>query len=56
MIITPAKFEDLMKKFDEEESREDKHIMADDLMCEVLSDLGYDAGVKIFQDMKKWYS
>ena len=31
------------------------HEEADDLMCEVLKSLGYEAGVKIFEEMTKWY-
>ena len=58
MIITPARFEDEMKRISEIPGYdpEDKHVRADDLMCKVLDSLGYSVGVKIFQDMEKWYS
>lgn len=35
---------------------EDAHILADELMCEVLEQFGYHAGVKVFKEMGKWYS
>jgi hypothetical protein len=35
---------------------ETKHIDADEIMCEVLIELGYGEGITIFQKMKKWYS
>ena len=57
MIITPAKFEDEMNRINtEDQDREIKHRAADDLICEVLSFLGYDKGVQIFKKMDKWYS
>jgi len=58
MIITPARFEDEMIRISKIPGYdpEGKHGRADDLMCKVLDSLGYGAGVKIFQDMEKWYS
>ena len=35
---------------------EDAHGKADDLMCEILTNLGYGEGVKIFEEMDKWYA
>lgn len=32
------------------------HSIADELMCELLKDLGYSDGVRIFRDMDKWYA
>lgn len=32
------------------------HIEADDLMCQLLIELGYDKGVEIFLDAPKWYA
>lgn len=32
------------------------HVHADDLMCELLIQLGYEEGVQIFNDMPKYYS
>ncbi len=37
--------------YDEEES----HPAADDLMCQLLSSLGYEAGVELFKESRKWY-
>ena len=33
----------------------DNHIYADNLMCQVLEELGYGEGVKIFHEIEKWY-
>lgn len=38
--------------FDEEMA----HVKADDLMMKVLTSLGYGEGVRIFDDMPKYYS
>ena len=32
------------------------HIEADRLMCEVLKELGYGDGVKLFEELHKWYA
>lgn len=56
VMVTPAEFEDEMKKLLENRSIEDRHIKADKLMCKALRDNGYSVGVKVFEDMEKWYS
>jgi hypothetical protein len=40
------------KGYDEENS----HGMADNLMCEVLIELGYEKGIEVFKQADKWYS
>lgn len=32
------------------------HLKMDDLMVKVLDELGYSKGIKIFEEMKKWYA
>lgn len=32
------------------------HYRADELIIELLNELGYNEGAKIFDDMPKWYS
>ena len=61
--MTPAAFEDAMRDIvkgseygDGKFSPETFHINADELMCKVLTSLGYEAGVKIFENTEKWYS
>ena len=58
VMITPAEFEDEMKRISDSsrESTEMAHISADKLMCDVLRDNGYESGVKLFEQMNKWYS
>ena len=56
VMVTPAEFEDEMKKLLENRSIEDRHEKADKLMCKALKDNGYSVGVKVFEDMEKWYS
>ena len=34
----------------------DQHLKGDRLMCKLLKQLGYSEGVKLFEDMGKWYS
>lgn len=59
-VMTPEAFEKRMKfitnadedtRFDEELS----HSWADDEMCRLLTSLGYSEGVKLFEDMPKYY-
>lgn len=35
---------------------EQKHAVADELMCEVLRRLGYEKGIQVFDNMDKWYA
>ncbi len=55
-VVTPKEFETSMKKIAIEHDPETFHEYADDLMCAVLNGLGYEDGVKIFQETEKWYS
>ena len=57
-VMTPAEFKDAMWRIriDPDGTPEDKHIEADELMCELLTDLGYGEGVRFFREMEKWYS
>jgi len=32
------------------------HCAADDLMCNLLSEMGYTAGIQVFIDAEKWYA
>ena len=32
------------------------HIDADELICDLLKHLGFEDGVKVFEDMPKWYA
>lgn len=41
---------------DDEMDEEDSHVEGDHLMCEVLSSLGYDEGVRAWKQMRRWYS
>jgi len=62
VFISPAEFERRMREISEFHhpgrscDPEWQHGMADDLMCAVLRELGYGAGVEIFVKMEKWYS
>lgn len=55
-FIFPAEFEKRMKEVESIGDIEDRHKEADKLICEVLKSHGYDAGVKIFEEMRKWYA
>lgn len=56
--MTPTEFAIKMWriKIRQNSSPEDKHIDADELMCELLESLGYREGVRFFKEMEKWYS
>ena len=60
--MKPEEFYEKMKNisgFDGERclcDPEGAHGQADDLMCELLSELGYEAGIALFELMPKWYA
>lgn len=54
-IISPEEFAAAMAEASHE-GPEDGHIEADALMCETLRRLGYEEGVQIFENFKKWYA
>ena len=53
---TPQEFAEKMYQLAENGDAEADHIKADELMCQLLTSLGYGEGVKIFREMYKWYS
>ena len=58
VMVTPANFEDEMKQIKERYSldKDAMHRAADELMCQALIDNGYASGVKVFEEMPKWYA
>lgn len=52
----PEEFFLKMRTIAVEGDPENGHVQADQLMCEVLKRLGYEDGVAIFQQMRKWYA
>lgn len=57
-VITPKEFKQKMKELSDVvlDDTEAIHGKMDDLLCEVLVQLGYKAGVAIFKDTPKWYA
>lgn len=62
-IISPDEFKKKMKEIQIKLDagflvldKEEAHIQMDDLMCEVLSSLGYKEGIEIFQNTEKYYA
>ena len=54
MIITPARFEDEMKKITSSvEGEPQKILRVVDLMLDTLDSLGYGAGIKLFRSEDK---
>ncbi len=45
-----------MKKLSKGDRPESDHISANNLMCELLTKLGYGEGIEIFEEINKWYS
>ena len=60
MILTPKEAENRMLFIEQEygngKSEEDFHVEADNLMCDILKELGYEEVVRIFRRNPKWYS
>lgn len=55
--MTPEQFADAMREIAKNSGdTEMAHGDADDLLCKVLTQLGYGEGVKIFEEMDKWYA
>ena len=54
--MSPTEFEEAMSRIAATVDIEERHIEADDLMCEVLTELGFGRGVEIFERMPKWYA
>jgi hypothetical protein len=56
--MEPREFTERMKSIAEPHhaDEEAQHGNADDLMCEVLRSLGYEEGVRLFEEMPKWYA
>jgi hypothetical protein len=57
-LTKPEEFTSEMQKIQEEcgGDPEYAHPLMDDVMCRVLSEMGYHAGVAIFAKQKKWYA
>lgn len=55
---TPEEFKNEMKKILEryEDDEELFHIAADDYICSVMEMLGFEEGIKIFENADKWYA
>ena len=56
VTITPKEFKERMAHIAEIDDEEARHSEMDDFMVEVLNQLGYEEGTKIFEDVEKWYS
>lgn len=49
-------FANEMRRISRNDDTETAHYYADELMCELLCELGYGEGVNIFKNMAKWYA
>jgi len=59
--ITPDEFLAKLKAikteyFFEKDDLETCHAKMDEVLCEILSSLGYDEGIRFFQNTPKWYA
>lgn len=54
--MSPEEFAEKMEWAFSSGDTEEDHIHADFIMCEVLRQLGYSAGVEVFHSKDKWYS
>jgi hypothetical protein len=53
--MSAEEFKTRMEEIRKEDETEDGHIEADNLMCNLLNELGYGDGIDVFTDMPKWY-
>ena len=65
--MTPKEFETHMQKISKNVMElddqnpdmpamiEKAHVQADELMCQILTDLGYEEGIDLFKKMEKYY-
>ena len=54
--MTPEEFAKKMEDLTLTPGLENRHMQADDLMCEILCSMGYQKGVDIYKDMDKWHA
>ena len=54
--IDPEEFFHRMLKISCSDDQEERHGKADGLLCQVLAQLGYGDGVRVFRKMDKWYA
>lgn len=50
------KYEDAMRQQTKNEDCEAAHHIADDILCDVLIELGYENLVDLFHEVPKWYA
>lgn len=57
-MITPETAADMMRLLLERnvEDEEDSHIDADELLCAILIEQGFEEAVALFKKMDKWYA
>lgn len=53
---TDAEYAAKIKALAAQRDQEVSHILADDLLCALLTELGYEETVKEFQQLAKWYA
>ena len=56
IVITPEEFKELMAHMAEINNEEARHYRMDYCMVELLNQLGYEEGTKIFKNTDKWYA
>ena len=55
-MLTPEEFASKMKECFAEGDGEASHSDADDLLCNLLRELGYGEAIDIFEAAEKWYA
>lgn len=56
MKTTPKEFKTAMELASISGNTEEMHIDMDDLMCNLLIELGYGDGIEVFKNTNKWYA
>ncbi len=54
--MTPNEFKKEMEIIAKYNDTEVAHYEADELLCDILKELGFEEGVEIFENMGRWYA
>ena len=57
-VMTPEEFRQRMEEIRKTDGDDEyiAHIEMDGVMCDLLCQLGYGDGIKVFDDQPKWYA
>lgn len=54
--MNPQEFYEKMVELQKIDDLEDRHVAMDTTMCDLLESLGYEKGIRVFEDTDRWYA